>query len=203
LGATRGAQGGARTLHRAESDPSAAQIARALLAAAKRAATGPGGGQFATIRLHPEALGRVNLRIVVDQSAVSARFEASTPEAHALLERSVESLRSALEAKGLRVRQLEIEQALPGSHESRPAPDTTPRHAEWTESAEREQAHATFGEGREGESGSPEGGSGGGHDGAARERDSEHDGGTPIEPEAGGAHRGLQWTTSGLIDAIA
>lgn len=62
-----------------------------------------------TLRLTPETLGHVKLRVEVFDGAVSARLEASTAQARELLSRSLDLLRSALEAQGFVAARLEVE----------------------------------------------------------------------------------------------
>lgn len=70
-------------------------------------------GGAVTIRLNPEALGAVKVKLEIDQASVRARFEASSEEARRLLSESSETLRHALEARGLSVEKLEIVSAEP------------------------------------------------------------------------------------------
>lgn len=61
-----------------------------------------GGGEV-TMKLAPEALGQVKVKLVVQDAGVDAMFTASTASARQLLEASTDTLRDALEARGLRV----------------------------------------------------------------------------------------------------
>lgn len=72
----------------------AAQISRGLAAAMSRA-----NGEV-TLRLNPESLGFLRVKLELKGDSVAARFEASTNEARRLLEQSTETLRAALEARG-------------------------------------------------------------------------------------------------------
>ncbi len=56
-----------------------------------------------TIRLTPEHLGQVDVRLVLDEGVLSARLWASEPETRALLERNASQLRATLEESGIRV----------------------------------------------------------------------------------------------------
>jgi hypothetical protein len=78
-----------------------AQISKGVAAALER------GSGTLTLRLKPEALGQVNIRVTMKDGAVTARFEARTPEARELLEQSTPELQRSLEAAGLRVERLE------------------------------------------------------------------------------------------------
>ena len=56
-----------------------------------------------TIRLSPEHLGQVDVRLVLDEGVLSARLWASEPETRTLLERHASQLRATLEESGVRV----------------------------------------------------------------------------------------------------
>ncbi len=75
-----------------------------------------------TMRLHPPELGELRVQMTLAQGRVSAEFRATTQSAHALLERSLTSLRSALETHGLSVERLTI-QPLPSVQVRHDAPD--------------------------------------------------------------------------------
>jgi flagellar hook-length control protein FliK len=66
------------------------------------------GGGSVTVRLAPESLGQVRIRLDLDQGSVSARFDVGGPEARRLLEADMGALRSALEARGLSVDDLRV-----------------------------------------------------------------------------------------------
>ena len=50
----------------------------------------------------------------IEQGVVTARFEATTPEARDLLSKHMETLRASLEAKGLSVDRLQVQLTSPG-----------------------------------------------------------------------------------------
>jgi flagellar hook-length control protein FliK len=158
LAARPGQDRGLNTADRAsrttpDRDPAAlerftAQIARGVGAAIKST------DGTATLRLRPEALGELKLSVQMNGQAVTARFEAATPEARDLLERSLPMLRDRLEAKGLKVERFEVHlvptpaqdaQAGAGS-----APSAEPASAEhtsdpaWNADQQRTDAHAGF-----------------------------------------------------------
>ena len=83
----------------------AAQMSRVLTTAAAK-----GGGSM-TMRLAPESLGALTVRVGVEGGVVSARFEAASAEARELLDTSLSALRTSLEAKGLSVERLQVELA--------------------------------------------------------------------------------------------
>ena len=74
------------------------------------------------MRLHPPELGELRVQMTLAQGRVSAEFSATTPSAHALLEQSLTSLRSALETHGLSVERLTV-QPLPSVQVRQDAPD--------------------------------------------------------------------------------
>ena len=80
------------------------QIAQGLSAALRQ-----GRGEV-TLRLTPKALGELRISLTVQNGSVDAKVKPATTEAHRLLEQGVESLRHALEARGLKVGRIEIDQ---------------------------------------------------------------------------------------------
>lgn len=112
--ASRGPQGGAAR-GRARSAPAPradqafrfekafqAQVGRGLAQALRS-----GDGEV-TLRLRPESLGQLSVRVQVRQQQVTATFEARHAEAQRMLEGSREVLRGQLEARGLTVERIEI-----------------------------------------------------------------------------------------------
>jgi flagellar hook-length control protein FliK len=86
----------------AQEEPVAAQAVRGLSIALRQ------GGGTVMLRLEPELLGTLRVQLTIEQGVVAARIEASTQEARELLERGVDTLRGALEARGLGVERIEI-----------------------------------------------------------------------------------------------
>ncbi len=86
----------------ADMDKFVAQTAKALAAAVKRE-----GGTI-VMRMNPENLGLLKVRVETKAGSVNARVEASESSARQLLIDDVESLRSALEAHGVCVEKIEI-----------------------------------------------------------------------------------------------
>jgi len=78
-------------------------------------------GGVMTMRLHPPELGELRIQMTLAQGRVTAEFRATTPSAHALLERSLTHLRSALETHGLSVERLTV-QPLPSVQVPQDAP---------------------------------------------------------------------------------
>lgn len=70
------------------------------------------GGGAVTLHLRPAALGAMRIRVEVREGTVSARFETSTPEARRLLGEHLPMLKAALEARGLSVERLAVEDDL-------------------------------------------------------------------------------------------
>ena len=90
-----------------EEDKFAAQAARGLAAALRQ------GGGSVTVRLQPEALGDLKVKVDLAGVKVDASFEVSSDQARKLLDATLISLRSALEARGLEVHRLEVRIADP------------------------------------------------------------------------------------------
>jgi flagellar hook-length control protein FliK len=94
-----------------------AQFARGLSAALRQ------GGGTVTLHLKPQELGDLKIRLEIDGASVEARFEAATDEARGLLDQSIDSLRAALEAKGLEVERLSVHVAeRTNEHDAQDAP---------------------------------------------------------------------------------
>ncbi|MDR1728756.1 MAG: flagellar hook-length control protein FliK [Acidobacteriota bacterium] len=66
------------------------------------------GGGLIRIQLHPEDLGRVDIRAEQGREGITARITAESREAKALLENNLPSLQQALEERGLRVDRLHV-----------------------------------------------------------------------------------------------
>ena len=90
--------------------PTAGRVIRGLTAMLQQR-----GGSM-TMRLDPPALGQLRVQMTIARGVVTADFQPSTPEAQALLDRSIATLRSALESQGLTVERLTVH----------PAPSSTP-----------------------------------------------------------------------------
>lgn len=89
----------------AEGKALTSQVVRGLALALRQ-----GTGRV-TLRLHPEHLGQVVVRVTVDRGQVTASLKASDPAARQLLSSSTDDLRAALEARGLSVERIDIEPA--------------------------------------------------------------------------------------------
>lgn len=79
-----------------------AQFGRGLAAALRQ------NGGTVTIRLQPQELGDLKIRVQLQNGRVDARFEAATEHARDLLDQNLHSLRSALETRGLTVDRLDV-----------------------------------------------------------------------------------------------
>ncbi len=66
-------------------------------------------GGVMTMRLEPPDLGQLRVHLTIARGVVTAQFQPSTVEAQALLDRSMASLRSALEGHGLTVDRLTVQ----------------------------------------------------------------------------------------------
>ncbi len=109
------------------------------------------------MRLHPPELGDLRVQMSVVRGVVTAQFQAATPEAHAMLERNMSVLRSALEQQGLTVERLAVQPQAPSNSQSM----SQERNDQSQQNSQRHDA----GDGRSR-----------GHDGDARQRES-HRGG--------------------------
>lgn len=79
-----------------------AQVGRGLAQALRS-----GNGEV-TLRLRPENLGQLSVRVQVQQNQVTATFEARHAEAQRMLEGSRDVLRQQLESRGLTVERIEV-----------------------------------------------------------------------------------------------
>ncbi len=85
----------------------AAQFGRGLAAALRQ------NGGTVTMRLQPEALGDLKIKMSLEPGKVEASFEVQTGQARDLLGKTMDKLRSALEAQGLEVARLDVRVAEP------------------------------------------------------------------------------------------
>jgi flagellar hook-length control protein FliK len=68
-------------------------------------------GGVMLMRLDPPELGQLRVQMTIQRGIVTAQFDASTPEARALLDKSMAVLRTALESHGLTVERLTVNHA--------------------------------------------------------------------------------------------
>jgi hypothetical protein len=99
-------------------------------------------GGMLTMRLQPPDLGQLRVQMTIARGVVTAQFHTTTPDAQALLTRSMASLRSALESHGLTVERLSVQSAQPANG---PA---TRESAEEQNQQQPNRNHADAGEGR-------------------------------------------------------
>ncbi len=66
-------------------------------------------GGAVSLRLQPEALGELRVRLDWERGAVSVRFVAGSERARELLEHALPGLRASLEARGLEVERVAVE----------------------------------------------------------------------------------------------
>ncbi|MEH7247198.1 flagellar hook-length control protein FliK [Neobacillus niacini] len=74
--------------------------------------TGLEDGLEATFTLMPKHLGKIDVKVTIQDGQVAAEFLTSTPMGKELLETHVQALRSALETQGLQVGKLDISQQI-------------------------------------------------------------------------------------------
>jgi len=72
-------------------------------------------GGVMNMRLDPPELGALRVQMTMNRGVVTAEFQASTAQAHAMLERNMNTLRSALEGQGLTVDRLAVHAPATGS----------------------------------------------------------------------------------------
>ncbi|TDJ54879.1 MAG: flagellar hook-length control protein FliK [Planctomycetota bacterium] len=101
------------------------------------------GGSM-TMRLDPPALGHLRVQMTIAGGTVTADFQPGTAEAQALLDRSIGTLRAALESQGLTVERLTVH-AAPGSSATR---ETTDDQSQQQNQASRNQSDAGDGRSR-------------------------------------------------------
>ncbi|MEQ8844121.1 MAG: flagellar hook-length control protein FliK [Phycisphaerales bacterium] len=104
--------------------PVARAAARGLAAALRQQ------GGTVSLRLQPESLGDLRVRMTIDAGRVSVEMSASTDEARDAIETSLDALKRSLESRGLEVNRMDV-----GVH--RPAPEQDDR-AKARESSRRE-----------------------------------------------------------------
>jgi flagellar hook-length control protein FliK len=103
--------------------PVQGQALRGLTAALRQ------GGGTVTLKLNPEALGPLRVEVAVNASNVTARFGTSTAQAHDLLVAHTDTLRAALEARGLTVERIVIDPpATDRGGQPAATPDSTGSH---------------------------------------------------------------------------
>ena len=71
-------------------------------------------GGVMNMRLDPPELGQLRIQMTIVRGIVSAEFQASTQQAHVLLDKNMAALRNALEGQGLTVERLAVHVA-PGA----------------------------------------------------------------------------------------
>jgi flagellar hook-length control protein FliK len=154
------------------------------------------GGEL-TLRLNPRSLGEVRVQLGVREGVVDATIRAETREARVLLEDAIDTLRSSLEGRGLRVERLVID-----------GPDRTDVRGEWRGGAPGSsgtQPEAAF-DGGHGD-GLPDGGRRGQHHAAGSggewsEDPAERDDGSPLTRSVAAERSAGAWARLG-IDTLA
>lgn len=110
-------------------DPAATRALSAQLERGVSAALNSRDG-VVTLRLSPEQLGPLKVRVSVEKGAVTAAFEASSPQARKAVEQSIGTLKDALAAKGLVVDRIEVTLAQPLPQRELGLPSPTPPSVE-------------------------------------------------------------------------
>ena len=98
-------------------------------------------GGAMTMRLEPPGLGQLRVEMTVVRGTVTVQFQPTTAEAQALLDRSIATLRSALESQGLTVERLTVHPAPPSNPARETADDQSQQH-------HASRHHADAGDGR-------------------------------------------------------
>jgi flagellar hook-length control protein FliK len=123
--------------HAALKDRIVSQVSRSLASVLKE-----GGGSM-TLRLSPEHLGEVQIKLSLRDGVVRARMETSSDDATKLLQDSLPQLRAALEARGVRVDELTIQQTsntTPGSSDPGVDPEADMSGSDQRERGERQRS---------------------------------------------------------------
>lgn len=138
---TNGAEGQTLNLPNSSADslqdPAQARILRGLTATLNQR------GGVLTMRLDPPDLGQLRIQMSIVRGIVTANFQVQTPQAQALLERSLATLRSALQGQGLTVERLTV-QTTPQQTNTQSARHESDQQA----SQQRQQHDASQGESR-------------------------------------------------------
>ena len=87
------------------------------------------------MRLDPPDLGQLRIQMSIVRGMVTANFQVQTPQAQALLERSLATLRSALQGQGLTVERLTV-QTMPQQTNAQSA-----RHESDQQTSQQRQQH--------------------------------------------------------------
>jgi flagellar hook-length control protein FliK len=94
-------------------EASAVQPQRLVREVADQISTLAGQGkQEFQIQLHPDTLGRLHVRLSIEDGAVTIRVRAESGEARSAIESGLGSLRQSLEEQGLRVDRLVVAESL-------------------------------------------------------------------------------------------
>lgn len=113
-------------------DPAHARILRGLTATINQR-----GGSL-TMRLDPPELGQLRIQMSIVRGIVTANFQVQTTQAQALLERSLATLKTALQGQGLTVERLTVQ--------TTPQTQTARYESEQQTSQQRQQHDASQGE---------------------------------------------------------
>ncbi|MBC7772619.1 MAG: flagellar hook-length control protein FliK [Pyrinomonadaceae bacterium] len=189
--------------------PASSQMFRGITSAMKSEAA----GGSALISLRPESLGEVKIRVDVRDGQVSAAFEAATPMARDLLNRSLVELRELLHSRGLTVDRLDVSlrDEQHASETSGPARMDAQQHAR-AQSGDPSQDEMGHTGGSESDSQSYSGGAGNNAENGAQEDPAWRPGHLQgarsktlesAEPVPGHVGAAPVWHVDGLIDTLA
>ena len=109
------------------------QVGRGLAAALRRE------GGVVTLRLEPAALGKLKIRLDLNQGRVSATFRVENETARQLLQSSLDTLRSSLEMRGLSVERLHVDLRESLAQRQQAGSHDEPREYKDTSGGDREQ----------------------------------------------------------------
>lgn len=98
-------------------------------------------GGTMTMRLEPPGLGQLRVQMTIVRGTVTAQFQPATAEAQTLLERSLGTLRMALESQGLTVERLTV-------HAAPPSPLARETADDQSQQQHASRHHADAGDGR-------------------------------------------------------
>lgn len=187
------------------------EFARALQSQVQRGASAALSSKDGTVtlRLAPESLGQLKIKVRLEEGGVHASFEVNSPRTREVLERSLGALRESLSGKGLELESASISVApapvsLPERHPALPVLPNTPDTAGQGAPGSGQNGEGLAGDGGGGGSGQGQSGSGYG-DGPSAASDEVGVGGRAQILLDSGRFGGLTVTHDGrlVIDAVA
>ncbi|MCA9289998.1 MAG: flagellar hook-length control protein FliK, partial [Phycisphaerales bacterium] len=106
-----------------DADPMTAKVIRGMVGVMNQR-----GGAM-TMRLDPPELGQLRIQMTITRGVVTAIFEATSQQAHALLDRNIATLRTALESQGLTVERLTVHSSAHANAHGTARDDGQPQHS--------------------------------------------------------------------------